>query len=111
MIRTWLTVITTVTLIISGLLFLRSTYNRAYEAGKNAERVIVLEDKNKELSEALEAQQKNIEQANNFDEENEVRITDNDNTFTVPKSLFPDANRGNPELLEKQFLETLSKLR
>lgn len=110
MIRTWLTVIAIVVLIISALLFLRTTYKTAFEAGKNSEKVIVLEEKNKELGEALEAQKKNIEEANNFDEENQIRTIDNER-FTVPKSLIPTADMGNANKLDQQFLENLAKLR
>lgn len=111
MIRTWFTVISMVVLIISGLLFLRSTYNKGYDAGENKQKIIQLEQQNKELGEALKATQENIEQATKFDLENQIRTEQNETA--LPNVNSPIVNGGNiaEQFFDEQFLAELDKLR
>lgn len=109
MFRTWFIVGTVIVSIISTLFVLRSTYNKAYEAGSNNQKVIILEEKNKDLSDSLQNQNENIKMAEEFDNETQVRTIDNE--FIVPRILFPDAN-GRSELeSDEAFTKTLRQLR
>lgn len=111
MFRTWLIVGTIIVSIISALFVLRATLKQGIEIGENRQKVIILEEKNKDLSNALENQNQNIKEAQTFDDETQVRTIDNE--FIVPRILFPTAN-GRSELeleLDKEFTENLKKLR